>query len=301
MPLQKTKKRSRPTPDFTIVGTGQLARVLVHALRDAGYKIREIVSRDLPESKQRASKLARQVEAKARIFPDAQFETTVIWLCIPDDYIPQCAAAIAQAKSDWTEQTVVHSSGALSSRELGAFNRAGAAIASAHPLMSFVPNSPTTLKDVPFALEGDGKALAVLKPVLQRMKASVFNVEKEKKAAYHAFGSFASPLLIAYLTQMEAAGQLAGLDRKEARERAAAILRQTLLNYIQKGPEGAFSGPLRRGDVGTIRKHLQVFEQNPRLGEFYRELVKTALRQLPVNNRSEIEQLLTQMAAGMNR
>ena len=292
MPPRKTKKRRSRQPDFTIVGTGQLARVLVHALQDAGYKIREIVSRDLPESKQRASKLARQVQAKARIFPDAQFETTVIWLCIPDDYIPQCAAAIAQAKSDWRHQTVVHSSGALSSTELGAFNRAGAAIASAHPLMSFVPNSPPTLKDIPFALEGDEKALAVLKPVLQRMKASVFNLEKEKKAAYHAFGSFASPLLIAYLTQMEAAGELAGLDRKEARERAAAILRQTLLNYIQKGPEEAFSGPLRRGDVGTIRKHLQVFEQSPQLGHLYCELVKIALRELPANSREQIEELL---------
>ena len=298
---RKTKKRTSRHPDFTIVGTGQLARVLVHALQDAGYKIGEIVSRNLPDSKRRALKLARQFKAKARVFSDAQFETNVVWLCIPDDYIPQLAAAIAQAKSDWTGQTVVHSSGALSSRELGAFKRAGAAIASAHPLMSFVSTSPATLKDVPFALEGDGKALALLKPVLQRMKASVFNVEEEKKAAYHAFGSFASPLLIAYLTQMEAVGQLAGLDRKEARARAAAILRQTILNYIQRGPDEAFSGPLRRGDVGTIRKHLQVFENTPDVGHFYCELAKIALRELPVNNRAEIEKLLAQKTAGMNR
>jgi len=298
---RKTKKRTSRHPDFTIVGTGQLARVLLHALQDAGYKIGEIVSRDLPDSKRRALKLARQFKAKARILADARFEITVVWLCIPDDYIPQCAAAIAQVKSDWTGQTVVHSSGALSSRELGAFKRAGAAIASAHPLMSFVSTSPATLKDVPFALEGDGKALALLKPVLQRMKASVFNVEEEKKAAYHAFGSFASPLLIAYLTQMEAVGQLAGLDRKEARARAAAILRQTILNYIQRGPDEAFSGPLRRGDVGTIRKHLQVFENTPDVGHFYCELAKIALRELPVNNRAEIEKLLAQKTAGMNR
>ena len=118
---------------------------------------------------------------------------------------------------------------------------------------------------------------------------------------HHAFGSFTSPLLIAYLTQMEAAGRLAGLDRNEARARAAAILRQTLINYVQEGPEEAFSGPLRRGDVGTIRKHLQVFEQDPKLGGFYRELVKIALRELPVNNRVKIEELLDRRAATTNR
>src|SRR5690349_15775272 len=138
MPPRKTKKRSSP-PDFTIVGTGQLARVLVHAVHHAGYRIREIVSRDLPASRQRALKLARQVKAKARILADAQFDSTVIWFCIPDDYIPQCTTAIAQSRPEWNGQTAVHSSGALSSRELDAFRRAGSAVASAHPLMSFVP------------------------------------------------------------------------------------------------------------------------------------------------------------------
>src|SRR5215813_7633437 len=57
---RKTKKRTSRHPDFTIVGTGQLARVLLHALQDAGYKIGEIVSRDLPDSKRQALKLARQ-------------------------------------------------------------------------------------------------------------------------------------------------------------------------------------------------------------------------------------------------
>jgi predicted short-subunit dehydrogenase-like oxidoreductase (DUF2520 family) len=100
---------------------------------------------------------------------------------------------------------------------------------------------------------------------------------------------------------MEAAGQLAGLDREQARERAAAILRQTLINYIQKGPEQAFSGPLRRGDVGTVRKHLQVLEQSSDLGNFYRELVKITLQELPVNNRSNIEELLGQKTASTKR
>src|SRR5262249_38779108 len=253
MSLSKTKKRKL---DFSIVGPGQLARVLVHALHDAGYGIREIISRDLPESRQRAQKLARGVKATARGIAEAEFEAAVIWICLPDDFVPQCARVIAKSKSSWDGKIIIHSSGALSSGELEPFRTAGGSIASAHPLMSFVPNSPATLKGVPIALEGDARAVAMLMTAFRRMRASVFKIEEGRKAAYHAFGSFASPLLVAYLTQMEAAGQLAGLERKEARERAAAILQQTLVNYLREGPEEAFSGPLRRGDVGTIKKHL---------------------------------------------
>jgi predicted short-subunit dehydrogenase-like oxidoreductase (DUF2520 family) len=295
MPLKINKRRSKP--DFSIVGTGQLARVLVHALHDAGYGIDEIISRDLPESRQRAQRLARRVRTTARAVPAAEFNAAVIWLCIPDDFVPRRAREIAESKSSWAGQIVVHSSGALSSGELEPFRRAGGSIASAHPLMSFVPSSPATLKDVPIALEGDARAVAVLIPVFRRMRASVFKIKEARKAAYHAFGSFASPLLIAYLTQMEAAGQLAGLERKVARERAASILQQTLVNYLREGPEEAFSGPLRRGDVGTIKKHLQNLQQNTRLSEFYRELASIALRELPVKNREEIERLLQQRVA----
>ena len=297
MLTRKTKVRKGRRPDFAIVGTGQLARVLVHALHDAGYKIREIVARDLPDSKQRARRLARQVKGTAKVLATAEFDATVIWLCIPDDAIPKYARTIAEARSSWTGQIMVHSSGALSSRELESFRRAGGSVTSAHPLMSFVPNSPATLKNIPVALEGETKAVAVLTPVLRRMRASVFKIEADRKPAYHAFGAFTSPLLIAYLTQMEAAGKLAGLERDHARELAAAILQQTLTNYIQEGPAEAFSGPMRRGDVGTIQKHLQVLENNERLGGIYRELVKIALRELPVKSAREIEELLDRRTA----
>src|SRR5256885_6056001 len=267
---RNTKARRSGRPDVAIVGTGQLARVLAHALHDAGYKIHEIVSRDLPESKQRVRGLARQVKTTATVFASAAFNASVIWLCIPDDLVSYYARAITETKANWAGQIMVHSSGALSSTELEPFRRAGGSIVSAHPLMSFVLNSPATLKNVPIALEGEAKAIAVLRPVLRHMRAPVFEIEENRKPAYHAFGAFASPLLIAFLTQMEAAGVLAGLERKEARERAAGILQQTLTNYIQKGPAKAFSGPLRRGDVGTIQKHLQALQQDAKLSDFYR-------------------------------
>lgn len=283
---------SKRQADFCIGGSGQLARVLAHALYNAGFDVTEIVTRGLPESRRRARALAKQVGAHVHAFAEAELSARVLWLCIPDDFIPQCAQALASTRPSWEKKIVVHSSGALSSGELAAFRKAGAFVASAHPLMSFVNNSPPSLAQVPVALEGDEEALRGLRPILRKMKASIFEIEAANKAAYHAFGSFASPLLIAYLTQMESAGELAGLTRAAARDRAAAILRRTLENYLAKGPADAFSGPLRRGDIGTIQKHLHVLERDAGLKSIYRELAAAALKTLPVGNREKLEQIL---------
>jgi predicted short-subunit dehydrogenase-like oxidoreductase (DUF2520 family) len=290
---QKSKGARRSGAEFAIIGSGQLARVLAPALRAAGYRIAEIVSRDLPDSKKRSRALARRVGAVARTLTQAELSADVIWLCVADDAIPQCAHALAATRPNWKGRLVLHSSGALSSGELEPFKRLGAAIATAHPLMTFVPRSTGSLAGVPVAVEGDPRALGRLKPILKQLGASAFEIDEVSKPAYHAFGSFSSPLLIAYLTVMESVGELAGLGRAEARKRAEAIVRTTINNYFKDGPEVSLSGPLRRGDAGTIRKHLQVLEKDPALAKIYRRLLSASLKNLPVKNRAQIEELVS--------
>lgn len=300
MPAAKVKHSSRKYPNFSIVGSGQFARVLAHALHDAGYKVAEIISRELADSRRRAAKLARSVSAQARSFSEALLNGEVIWICIPDDFIPQCAQALAATRGSWEGKLILHSSGALSSKELEPFRKSGAMVASAHPLMSFVATSSVTLTNVPFAVEGEDDALRRLRVILRRLGTAIFEIKKENKAAYHAFGSFSSPLLIAYLVQMEAAAELAGLGRAEARKRATTILQQTLKNYLRNGPEAAFSGPLKRGDVGTIQGHLRALQKDPKLAEFYGALVEVAVKSLPVQNAEQIRRLINAKGRPVN-
>jgi predicted short-subunit dehydrogenase-like oxidoreductase (DUF2520 family) len=289
---QKSKAAHKSGAEFALVGSGQLARVLALALHDAGYRISEIISRDLPDSKKRAQALARKVGSVARSFADADLSAGVIWLCVADDVIPQCAQSLAAMRSMWKGRMVLHSSGALSSEELQPFRRLGAVAATAHPLMSFVAGSPGTLAGVPVAIEGDIQALPRLKAILRRLGASAFKIEKSSKPAYHAFGAFSSPLLIAYLSVMESVGELAGLGRLETRKRAEGIVRTTINNYFKDGPEASLSGPLRRGDTGTIRRHLRALEREPSLAEIYRGLIMASLKNLRVKNREEIARLV---------
>jgi len=214
---------------------------------------------------------------------NAELDADIIWFCVPDREIGRAALNLS-AVTDWKGKMALHSSGVLGSEELDVLRGRGAAVASAHPLMTFVPGSRPSLAGVPFALEGDPAAIRVVRGIVLALEGEAFSISKQKKAAYHAWGAFISPLLVAALATAEEVARAAGIDRTTARRRAQPILGQTLRNYAALGPAGAFSGPLRRGDVATIAKHLQVLSKIPGARQVYVVLARVALRHLPAKN-----------------
>ena len=215
----------------------------------------------------------------------------IVWICVPDDAIAAIAEQMADER-DWRSKIVVHSSGALSSDTLEPLRRKGAEVASAHPLMTFVSSSQPKLKGVPFALEGTAKALTAVETIISDFEAQAFRIARTEKAAYHAFGFFSSPAIVALIAAAMDVGKLAGLDGKRARALMEPIVHQTIDNCFRTSPQQAFSGPVRRGDVETIRKHLEVLRLQPDSLEVYRALVKIALRNLPSAKTEQIEGLI---------
>jgi predicted short-subunit dehydrogenase-like oxidoreductase (DUF2520 family) len=157
--------------------------------------------------------------------------------------------------------------------------------------MTFVSASHANLSAVPFALEGDAKALAVVERVVRSVGGNPFRIQPEFKPAYHAFGFFSSPALVALIAAAQQVGELAGFTQRHARQLMEPIVRQTIDNCFRADPRAAFSGPIRRGDVATIRKHLEVLKQTPELLEVYRALGRIALRQLPVANAGKLKKM----------
>jgi predicted short-subunit dehydrogenase-like oxidoreductase (DUF2520 family) len=282
-------------PRIAIVGAGNLASALAVSLRAAGYEIEQIITRasarEPAASMQRARRLARAVGASAVSYAQAQIQAEVVWFCVPDVAIAVAAESLEGA-AKWSGKVALHSSGALTSDELVALRRRGAAVASVHPLMTFVRGSRSSLAEVPFALEGDRKALGAARIIVRDLRGQPFTIRKQHKAAYHAWGMFASPLLTALLAAGERVARAAGISRKAARERMLPILRQTLANYARLGAPGAFSGPIARGDLATVEKHLRVLQGVPRAGEIYIALARSALRDLPAKNRAGLEKIL---------
>jgi predicted short-subunit dehydrogenase-like oxidoreductase (DUF2520 family) len=281
-------------PRVAIIGAGNLGTALALSVQRAGYIIDAVIARSRRASLRKARRLANQVGARALADPaidPSVLRADVIWFCVPDAEIARVARALA-GKVDWKGRVALHSSGALTSDELAVLRGRGASAASVHPLMTFVPGSRPSLAGVPFALEGDAAALRVARHVLEDMGSHVYAIRKKDKAVYHAWGTFASPLFTVLLATAEQVAALAGVNRKAAKRRMIPILLQTLANYAAFDAAGAFSGPIVRGDVDTVQRHLRVLRNVPAAREVYAALARAALQYLPVKRKNSLKRAL---------
>jgi predicted short-subunit dehydrogenase-like oxidoreductase (DUF2520 family) len=158
--------------------------------------------------------------------------------------------------------------------------------------MTFVARVVPSLAKVPFALEGDAAAVRVARRIVRGLRGEPFDVRLENKAMYHAWGTVASPMLLSMLVTAERVAEAAGIPRSIARKRMLPIIQQTLANYADRGPAGAFSGPIVRGDAATLEKHLGVLRNVPEAPEVYRALARAALKNLPARNKKELAKAL---------
>lgn len=274
---------------IAIVGPGRLGSALAKHLRSAGYVIAEIVCRDR-NTLSRAGALAREVNAVATTVHSARLDADLIWFCAPDSQISGAAKALSS--HSWKGKIAVHSSGVLTSEVLAPLCRAGASVASAHPLMTFVRGSVPDLSNVPFALEGDALALRIVRQVVRRLGCRPVPIRKQDKPAYHLFAVMICPLLISLLAASERAAKLAGISQNEARRRMLPIVRQTISNYEKLGAPAAFTGPFVRGDVETVRLHLNALAHSSGIRSVYAALAQAALQNLPHRNAKEIRAAL---------
>ena len=286
--LTAMRKAIGKRPTVSIVGPGSLGSALALNLSRAGYRIEFLVVRSGKKVSPGTSKLARSVNARVIAMGETPLDSDLVWIAVPDDAIAQVAAQLAESQ-DWRRKTVFHSSGALTSDVLSPLRKKRAKVASVHPGMTFVRQSVPVLKGVPFGVEGDAAAVRLAKKLVSEIGASAYSIKPENKVLYHAFGAFASPMLIALMTALEQVGIAAGIRPSHIRTMAAPLLRQTLDNYLQHGAPAAFSGPLVRGDVATVHKHLAALAKLPEARAAYVALSTAALKNLPVKNRAEME------------
>ncbi|MBV8114849.1 MAG: DUF2520 domain-containing protein [Silvibacterium sp.] len=283
-------------PDVSIIGLGNWGTSLAAALSRAGTPPREIVVR------------RKRSKPSTVTWNEARLDARILWLCVPDSAIPEAAAQIARRRASFRGQglhgqIVVHSSGALAVDVLDSVSRAGAAVASVHPAMTFPTRHVVPLDGVLFGVEApDPAARRILDNLIRRLGGQPFNISSRNKALYHAAGTLASPLLVSELTAAIEAARLAGLDRRNATRWVESLATATFRNLFTRGPARSFSGPFARGDAGTIQLHLQALQKHPILAALYRSLAVYAVDSLPVqNSRALVQVLRTSMAPESNQ
>jgi len=204
------------------------------------YVIDQIVSRGRAACSQRARRLAGELGSYAVTAARAQLHAEVVWFCVPDRAIAASAESLSEV-TDW-RKAALHSSGALSSDELASLRQRGAAVASVHPLMTFVRGSQPLLVGVPFAIEepeSGGVPLAPLSRICVGSRSPFASKTKRPTSMGNVRFSVTNRAAAVSERVQDPLG-----SRSAAKERMLPILRQTLANYAGLGAPQSFSGPM---------------------------------------------------------
>jgi len=263
---------------FLLVGPGALGVSLSAAWTRSGNRCVGVYGRH-PARAARARKLLG-VPAPGRgpgkVLNDFDFAL----FAVPDGAIGEVARRWA-SRAIWRGKVAFHCSGALPASLLHPIRRRGAAVASLHPLTS-VP-APTTQANLfagtAFGIEGEPRACSLAARLVRRIGGEPFRVPVDAKPLYHAAACLASGHLLALVALASDTIEREGiLPSRRARAALLALSAATLDNARRLGLERALTGPVARGDVITLRRHLTALtRQFPALGGLYKTLGTRAL------------------------
>ncbi|HKN92837.1 MAG TPA: DUF2520 domain-containing protein [Thermoleophilaceae bacterium] len=233
-----------------VVGRGRVGTAISEALRAAGRDV--------------AGPLGRG-ETPANV--DA------VLLCVPDAEIPAAAAAVGRAAS-----LVGHTSGAT---RLAALEPSGArGLFGLHPLQTFTgsPHDAERFHGCRCAVGGTSdEALDAALGIARTLGMEPFELSDEQRPAYHAAASIASNFLVALEAAAEEVAAGAGLDPAEARAALAPLVRTTVENWAELGPERALTGPVARGDDLTVAAQREAVRATaPQLEALFDVMVERA-------------------------
>lgn len=201
----------------------------------------------------------------------------VVVLAVPDDAIPPLAAALAARQAVRVDHVILHVSGSRSHDVLNVLTPCGAALGSLHPLQTLVEpeRAPEHLRGAWAAVEGMPRAVETAERLARDVGLRPFRLRPGAKPLYHAGAVFASNYFVVVEAVAERLLREAGLAEGEAWEALAPLVGGTLDNLRRQGPLAALTGPVARGDVDTLTRHLAALSGTE--AELYRRLGEATL------------------------
>ncbi len=247
------------------VGAGAVGTALARVLAARGARVVAVG----------AHKYAH-AEALAESIPNCQAYATpsevaaasdLVFLAVPDDAISMLAEAMVWSPG----QAVVHFSGARDASILAAAQTQGVRTAALHPLMTF----PRTLHDASaetvlrrlaggsWALEAEDTALReTLASMVTALNGHVITLEPGARVPYHMAAVFASNAIVALAGASIQLWGTFGIVQEEALPALLPLMRAAVESLDSAGLPAALTGPVSRGDLGTIRAHLAWLDEH---------------------------------------
>jgi len=259
---------------FALIGPGHIGLSLSSLLQKNGYSCTAVVSRTKDGEDEIHEYLGDGVDIYIwdTVEPiDADF----ILVAVPDDVIHDIGLQLASlyTNSDLNGITFIHFSGIQNSGVLQPLRDIGHHSASLHPLQTVptIAAGQQALSGCAWALEGDSEALCA--QIVNDLDGKLIRLTEEQKVPYHLAAVMASNLLVALQAMAIDIASEAGLTQDEFLEVFGPLLRQSLDNLLENGPDSAISGPLKRADNSTIERHLDWLQNaDEKYLTVYREL-----------------------------
>lgn len=263
MPNAARSKKSRPS--VSIIGSGRLGTALALALSSSGYSVQALMSQGLRSAKKAAALVrGRPLSLKASEL-DRLPASKIILIATPDDQIARTATKLASSKiSPPKNRVVLHTSGALSSSVLKPLASLGFHVGSLHPLVSV--SDPKTgqkgLRGAFYCIEGDAIATRAARALVKDLGGRSFKISSANKPLYHAAAVMASGHVLALYDLATDMLVHCGLKRVEALRILLPLLESTVSNLSQADPSRALTGTFARGDIATVRRHLEALSKD---------------------------------------
>ena len=277
------------------IGSGIIGSALAIQLNRKGYPVLAVSSRR-SESSANLAGMVRGAYAVASNQAVAD-SADLVFITTPDDAIGAVAGDI-----DWRKgQMVVHCSGADSTAILKPAADAGAYVGVFHPLQTFagiqqaIENTPGST----FALEAEEPLLSALKKMATTLGGYWIELRPEDKTAYHTAAVIVCNYLITLTKLAIDLWQTFGIPPSQAERALLPLIKGTVHNIETVGLPDCLTGPIARGDTGTIKKHIEALQKRaPDLLETYKELglktipIAQAKGKIDVHQTKELEEIL---------
>ena len=256
------------------IGAGRLGKALAWCLTEHGLCVSAVASHS-PAS---ARALAASVPGCQVL--DAQQTVDVcdlVFITTPDSAIASTANALRWRAG----MAVVHCSGATEVSALDSAARAGAQTGGFHPMQTF-GNPAAAARSLPgctITLEADQPLDATLVALAERLGCAVNRLPPGMRARYHAAAGFTSQFLNVLFREACDIWKSWGATEAEAVRALLPMARGTLASIESAGVAAGMPGPVSRGDVDTVHKHVEALGNlDAEVLDFYRALCERTVR-----------------------
>jgi predicted short-subunit dehydrogenase-like oxidoreductase (DUF2520 family) len=245
---------------IAIIGAGKLAYSLTHALKKSGYDVLCVISKKLSSSKLLAKifSIPHHYNSLKKI-PD---EVNVFFLTVPDGEIKSTADALFRIKKNFKDSLCIHFSGVENISALKSLEKKGCATGSLHIIRPFPSKNVVDLRNSPASIEtGSKQAKAFLLQMCKKLKLKPHLIASNEKVFHHLAAVHSSNFLVGNLFN---AFSLISSKSNTPKDILKKTTQSALDNVFKLTPAKALSGPIDRGDIYAIKKHLDVLEMEIR-------------------------------------